>query len=57
MEPGWGGRSTARRPVVAVDIIFLRHWVPVKRFNHEVALPPAAIDQSRSRCPAGRPMP
>ena len=38
MEPGWGGRSTARRPVVAVDTIFLRRSVPVKRFNREVTL-------------------
>ena len=37
-NPGWGGCSTARRPVAAVNVFFLRRSVFVKRFTHEMAL-------------------
>src|SRR5580704_17991570 len=36
MEPGWGGCSTARRPVAAVNKLFLRRSVFVKRFIREI---------------------
>jgi hypothetical protein len=35
-NPGWGGRSTARRPVVAVNKLFPRPPVFVKRLTHEM---------------------
>src|ERR1700743_3505736 len=38
-NPGWGGRSTARRPVVAVHKLFPRSPVFVKRRAHETAQP------------------
>src|ERR1035438_10268233 len=38
MEPGWGGCSTARRPVAAVNVFFVRRPVLVKRFTHEMTL-------------------
>jgi hypothetical protein len=37
-NPGWGGCSTARRPVAAVNKLFLRRPVFVKRFTHEMTL-------------------
>src|ERR1022692_4515043 len=37
-NPGWGGCSTARRPVAAVNVFFLRRSVFVKRFTHEMTL-------------------
>ncbi len=37
-NPDWGGSSTARRPVAAVNVFFLRRSVFVKRFTHEMAL-------------------
>jgi hypothetical protein len=38
MEPGWGGRSTARRPVAAVTKLSLRSSVLVKHLTHEMTL-------------------
>jgi hypothetical protein len=35
-NPGWGGCSTARRPVAAVSKLFLRRSVFVKRVTHEM---------------------
>ena len=43
-NPGWGGCSTARRPVAAVNKLFLRRSVFVKRFTHEMTLPAAPLD-------------
>ena len=37
-NPDWGGCSTARRPVAAVNKLFLRRPVFVKRFTHEMTL-------------------
>ena len=37
-NPDWGGCSTARRPVAAVNTLFLRRSVFVKRFTHEMTL-------------------
>ena len=37
-NPGWGGRSTARRPVAAMSKLFLRPPVLVKRFTCEMTL-------------------
>jgi len=37
-NPGWGRCSTARRPVAAVNKLFLRGPVFVKRFTHEMTL-------------------
>src|ERR1700735_493731 len=37
-NPDWGGCSTARRPVAAVNKLFLRRSVFVKRFTHEMTL-------------------
>src|ERR1022692_655728 len=37
-NPGWGGCSTARRPVAAASKLFLRRSACVKRFNHEITL-------------------
>ena len=34
-NPDWGGCSTARRPVTAVNKLFLRRSVFVKRFTQE----------------------
>src|ERR1035438_1446170 len=37
-NPDWGGCSTARRPVAAVNVFFLRRSVFVKRFTHEMTM-------------------
>ena len=38
MELDWGGCSKARRPVAAVNKLFPRRPVFVKRFTHETTL-------------------
>jgi len=37
-NPGWGGCPAARRPVAAVNILFLRRPVFVKRSKQEMTL-------------------
>ena len=41
-NPGWGGRSTARRPVAAVNQFFLTHPVFVNRLTRDMT-PAAAL--------------
>ena len=52
-NPGWGGCSTARRPVAAVNKLFLRRSVFVKRFTHEMTLREGSL--LRRDHPAGLP--
>ena len=51
-NPGWGGCSSARRPVAAVNKLFLRRSVFVKRFTHEMTLreAPAVGADDQERC-------
>ena len=48
MEPRLGGCSTARRPVAAVNKLFLRRSVFVKRFTHEMTPHRSAGSQART---------
>ena len=43
-NPDWGGCSTARRPVAAVNKLFLRRPVFVKCSTHEMSTPGRALD-------------
>jgi hypothetical protein len=48
MEPRLGGCSTARRPVAAVNKLFLRHLVFVKRLTHEMTLREVPDSETRT---------
>ena len=47
-NPDWGGCSTARRPVAAVNKLSLRRLVFVKRFTHEMTLQEVPGSEART---------
>src|ERR1700735_5745148 len=47
-NPDWGGCPTARRPVAAVNKLFLRRSVFVKRFTHEMTLQEVPGSEART---------
>src|SRR6266480_709162 len=48
-NPNWGGCSTARRPVAAVNKLFLRRSVFVKRFGFAGSVISLSLDRRRKR--------